>query len=177
MKQDLDVQSALVAEVAVCPPHETAPDVESRRQLLFSARMRFSSETQCLRRQAIDHIIEQNLALSDEDAGLSVNDIQNRRVVALPDGAAVLDRAELESGLKRLVAAGRAVASQSEPQKYKVTDGVRTEIWQLQNECEQRLATIVGRLFRGAKEGASIYCKPFMECLCYVFAKLGEAYV
>ena len=147
--------------------------------MLFSARMRFSPETQSVRQTAIDRIIEQNLSLSDSETGLSVREIQEQRIVALPDGTAVFPRDELEAGLARLVAAGRVVADQRDPTetKYKVDDKVSAEIWQLQNSCEQRLAAVVGRLFRGAQRGASIHTKPFLECLCFIFSRLGEAYV
>jgi hypothetical protein len=167
---------ALIGETAECPQRETRLDVECRRQLLFSARMRFSPETQCIRQQAVDHIIEQNLALSDTDAGLSVLEIQDQRVVAMPDGTAVLTREELQAGLTRLVGVGRVVST-GDPAMYKVRDYVRAEIWQLQETCEQRLATVVRRLFRGAEKGAATYAKPFMECLCFIFSRLGEAYV
>src|ERR1700740_2993544 len=133
--------SAFVEDVVTDTQQETRLDVESRRQLLFPARMRFSSETQCIRRQAVDHIIEQNLALSDVDAGLSVREIQEQRVVALPDGTSVLTRDELDAGLRRLVSSGRVIASVDEPTKYKVSDHVRTEIWQLQANCERWLST------------------------------------
>jgi len=152
-------------------------EVGHRRQLLFSARMRFSPETQSIRQQAVDRIIEQNLALCDDDEGLSVWEIQDRKVVALPDGTTVLSREDIQAGLKRLVEAGRVIPGGADSCKYKVNDRVRGEVWDLQQTSEQRLASIVGRLFKGAVAGASNYAKPFMDCLCLVFSRLGEAYV
>src|SRR5581483_3722396 len=176
MKLDGDGGSLGSMTAVVCRD-ESHLDIGSRRQLLYSARMRFSSETQNVREQAVDRIIEQNLALSDPQVGFSIHDIQEKRIVAMPDGTPVLTRAELEAGLKRLTRTGRVTASLGDLPRYKVTEQVRTELWQMQTACEQRLAAIVGRLFKGAKKGAKSYEKPFLECLCFIFSRLGEAYV
>ncbi len=177
MRADSDAKPALVGELTPGSRCDDHLDVGRRRQLLFSARMRFSPETQSIREQAVDRIIEQNLALCDDEVGLSVREIQERRIVALPDGTAVLHRDEIQRGIKRLVEGGRVIADGSEPCKYRVSDKVRAEIWALQGVCEQRLASVVSRLFKGASKGAAIYTKPFMDCLCLIFSRLGEAYV
>lgn len=177
MKQIPRTPAQLISESSTGCRVQEELDIQSRRQLLFSARARFSSETQSVRMQAIDNIIEQNLALSESERGLSLRQIQDQRIVAMPDGTAVFPREDLEAGLKRLVASGRVVASSDDPPRYCVSDSVRTSVWRTQDSCEQRLAHIVGRLFKGAKNGAKAYAKPFMECLCFVFSGLGEAYV
>jgi hypothetical protein len=177
MRADSDANAVLIGGATTGAKHEADLEVGRRRQLLFSARMRFSPETQSIRQQAVDRIIEQNLALCDEDTGLSVWEIQDRRVVALPDGTAVLPREEIQAGLKRLALQGRVVPDGKDPCRYKVNDHVRSEVWALQDTCEQRLASVVGRLFKGAKPSAGVYAKPFMDCLCLVFSRLGEAYV
>ena len=177
MRADSDANPVLVGGTISGAQHEVDLEVGRRRQLLFSARMRFSPETQSIRQQAVDRIIEQNLALCDDDAGLSVWEIQDRKVVALPDGTAVLPREDIQAGLNRLAQEGRVIPDDKDPCRYKVNDRVRAEVWALQNRCEQRLAVVVGRLFRGALPGAHIYAKPFMDCLCLVFSRLGEAYV
>ncbi len=170
MKVESNAKAALVGEVLAVPQREKGLDVASRRQLLFSARMRFSSETQSIRQQAVDRIIEQNLGLSDSETGLSVREIQEQRIVAMPDGSTVLPREEIQAGLARLVATGRVAASAGEPTRYRVEDRVQAEIWRMQAVCEERLSSIIHRLFKGAQKGASIYKKPFMECLCFIFS-------
>jgi hypothetical protein len=177
MKPESNTQIALLGEAVTGPEREASLDVASRRQLLFSARMRFSPETQSIRQQAIDRIIEQNLALSDAQVGLSVQQIQEQRIVAMPDGTTVLPREEIQAGLSRLVAAARVGVDTGDPPKYRVEDRIRADVWSVQTVCEERLASIVNRLFRGAEKGAASYKKPFMECLCYIFSRLGEAYV
>lgn len=176
MKADPNTNIAVVGET-LAVAHDADSEMGRRRQLLFSARMRFSPETQSIREQAVDRIIEQNLALCDDDSGLSVWEIQDRKVVALPDGTAVLARDDIQAGLARLAKSGRVISDGSEPCRYKVSDGVRAEVWGLSGQSEQRLATVVRRLFKGALPGADIYTKPFMDFLCLVFARLGEAYV
>ena len=179
MRSEPSAHMSCMEEAMVSSENSVVLNAETRRQLLFSARMRFSPETQSIRQAAVDRIIEQNLALSDAEAGLSVREIQDQRIVALPDGTAVFPRDELDAGLKRLTAAGRVVLNDSNPiqLRFRVDERVRTEVWQLQKLCEERLASVVNRLFRGAPKGASAYAKPFWECLCFIFSRLGEAYV
>jgi hypothetical protein len=53
-------------------------DLDDKRALLFSARLRFAPEAQSIRDAAIDGVVEQTLLLVDVDVGLTVPELQRQ---------------------------------------------------------------------------------------------------
>lgn len=153
-------------------------DIAHKRAVLFSARMRFSPETQPVRDTAIDKIIEQNLLVADCDEGLTLREIEEQGVVCFAGGLPAISRLDMQKSLERLVEANRMIVS-GEPgqERYRLSEQALQELWEIQRSAEGRFARVVDRLFRNAEEGPSVYTTPFLECLCIIFSRLGETYV
>jgi len=155
-----------------------ASDIARQRSVLFSARMRFSPETQPVRETAIDKILEQNLLVADSDGGLTLQEIEQQGAICFAGGTPAISRLDMQRSLERLIEADRVIMS-AEPgqERYRLSEQALQELWEIQRSAEARFARVVSRLFRNAKEGPSAYTTPFLECLCIIFSQLGEAYV
>lgn len=153
-------------------------DIARKRSILFSARIRFSPETQPVRETAIDKILEQNLLVADGDGGLTLQEIEQQGAICFAGGTPAISRLDMQKSLERLTEANRVIMS-GEPgqEKYRLSEQALQELWEIQRSAEGRFARVVSRLFRNAEEGPSAYTTPFLECLCIIFSRLGEAYV
>lgn len=146
--------------------------MDERRLLLFSTRIRFMPQTQPIRETAIDKIMQQNLLLADEP--LLIQEIE-RQCLDL-NGRPILSRVDIEASLRRL--SGRSVIADGSLEiRYSLTEKRRQELWAIQVTAENSYKAIVNRLFKGSPTGASSYSRPFLECLSLIFSRLGEAYV
>lgn len=153
-------------------------NIAHKRSVLFSARIRFSPETQPVRDTAIDKIIEQNLLIADYDEGLTLQEIGEQGAVCFAGGTPAISRLDMQKSLERLVESNRVIASREQDQKrYRLSEQALQELWEAQRSTEARFSRVVGRLFKNAEEGFSAYATPFLECLCIVFSRLGETYV
>lgn len=150
-------------------------EMQTKRLLLFSTKIRFSPETQPLRDTAIDKLIEQSLLLSDD--GMTMKQLDEQNVLCFLQGTSALPRRDFEAALRRLTTSGR-VRTQGEgvSARYVLADRIRAELWQVQSQAEQRFKTIVNKLFTGVDGGAQRYGAAFLECLCRIFARLGETF-
>jgi hypothetical protein len=153
-------------------------DIARKRSVLFSARIRFSPETQPVRETAIDKILEQNLLVADGDRGLTLQEIEREGAICFAGGTPAISRLDMQKSLKRLVQSKRVIASGKQDQKrYRLSEQALQELWAIQQYAEARFAQVVSRLFGNAEEGPFAYTTPFLECLCIIFSRLGEAYV
>jgi len=153
-------------------------DIARKRSVLFSARIRFSPETQPVRETAIDKILEQNLLVADGDRGLTLQEIEQEGAICFAGGTPAISCLDMQRSLKRLVQSKRVIASGKQDQKrYRLSEQALQELWAIQQYAEARFAQVVSRLFGNAEEGPSAYTTPFLECLCIIFSRLGEAYV
>jgi len=152
-------------------------DIAHKRSVLFSARIRFSPETQPVRETAIDRIIEQNLCIAHSKEGLTLQQIENQGAVSFADGIPAISRLDMQNSLKRLADINRVIVTGKPPQeRYRLSEQALQELSEMQRLTETRFSRVVGRLFRNTEE-ASLYATPFLECLCIIFSRLGDTYV
>lgn len=153
-------------------------DIARKRSVLFSARIRFSPETQPVRETAIDKILEQNLLVADGDRGLTLQEIEQQGAICFAGGTPAISRLDMQKSLKRLVGSNRVIASGKQDQRrYRLSEQALQVLWEIQRSAEGRFAQVVDRLFRNVEEGPSAYTTPFLESLCIIFSRLGETYV
>ncbi len=135
--------------------------------------MRFSPQIQPVKESALEKIIEQILFAIDTEGGISLQEIQD--IFASETGGYAISSHEIEDSLQRLVKKQRVVPEQRGRHKlYKLSEEVRRELEEIQRHAEERFDSVVNRLFKNAKEGSSVYNRPFLKFLCIIFSKLGE---
>ena len=146
-------------------------NIASKRLVLFSARMRFSPETQPVRETAIENILEQNLLLADE-SGITLQELQEQGVLSFPDGTAPLSRIDIQAGLDRLLQENRVCTSGDKSnQRYQLSEEAKGRIWNVQQSAEERLSKAVQQLFKGQGKNLKEYQQPFLHCLCLIFSR------
>jgi hypothetical protein len=148
----------------------------TRRSILLAARVRFSPSGASIRNQAIERIIEQNLAAADSVEGLTEQEL--REVLTLRGQSVTLRGHDLLEGLRRLRQSDRIQAQEtSGSPRYSLNDDAKNHILQLLQESDRRITTTVAQLFDNAPGGWEQYYQPFVEVLCLVFSKLTDVYV
>lgn len=153
-------------------------DIAIQRSILFSARIRFSPETQPIKETAIDKIVEQNLLVAHSEEGMTSEEIIEKGGICFGGGLPAISQTEIENSLSRLAKEGRIITRvKEEKKKYRLSDRAQRELRETQKHVERRFSKVVNQLFREAPEKPSMYEAPFLECLCVIFAKLGEMYV
>ncbi len=152
-------------------------EMARKRALMLSARLRFSPETQPVRETAIDKCVEQILLVFGTDSGLTVADIEDQLTTPVPGGTWRLNRTDICSSLKRLMQSRRIVSSGRNSERYCLSPDAHAELGDSQRQADLRMRETVRRLFRNAAGGPAAYTQPFLDFLCIVFAKLGDAYV
>jgi hypothetical protein len=156
----------------------TGNEIARKRSILFSARTRYSAQIQPIRESAIDKILEQNLLVSDSPDGLSLEAIREQGGACFAGGMPALSHSDMRSSLNRLELQGRV-----DKQKlggefvYKLSPNALEELWKTQEAAEERFTKTVRRLLKDSAENHRDYLAPFLECLCIIFAELGEKYV
>jgi hypothetical protein len=157
----------------------SVPDVQHKRAVLFSARLRFSPETQPIRETAIDKIVEQNLLLASSEDGLTLQEIEKQGVINFSGGAPVFSRRDLQASLTRLASSERVaeILDEENEAHYRLSTTAQEELWAVQRTSERRVSSVVMRLFKNITGDCQVYEAPFVECLSIIFAQLGEAYV
>jgi len=150
-------------------------DIAQKRSLLFTARMRFSASGADVRKQAIQKIIEQNLASSGNQF-FNIDEI--REVLDFRGIFTVLRDADVREGIERLQESGRLEEEIAfdEP-KYRLSEEAYDENIRLIEESDRKFAQVLHSLFGQAQGGAERYKRAFIRLLCTLFAKLGQVYV
>ncbi len=151
-------------------------DIALKRSVLLGARVRFSPSGTIIRQQAIERIIEQNLALEEAPGGLTEH--QLRALTTLEGRMPVLRASDVRVGLKSLMQSGRVeeikVRGKS---RYALSKKVRDEVHHALDESERRNRDVINSLFATAPGGPEHYEKAFLRLLCIVFSELSETYV
>lgn len=152
-------------------------DIARKRSMLLTARMRFSPQIQPGKETATDKIIEQILFfVTPTEKGLSVEEIQD--IFSSESGGYVISSSEVENSCKRLVTKQRIVSEQKgELKLHRLSEKASRELGEMQHQTEVRFNSVVNRLFKNAKEGASAFTSPFLRFLSIIFSQLGEEYV
>ncbi|MBA7610786.1 hypothetical protein ES703_17999 [subsurface metagenome] len=152
-------------------------DIARKRSILLTARMRFSPQIQPVKEAATDKIIEQILFfVTPTEKGLSVEEIQD--IFSSESGGYAITSSDLENSCKRLVTKLRIVSEQKgELKLHRLSQKASRELGETQHRTEVRFNSVVNRLFKNAKEGASAFRAPFLKLLCIIFSQLAEEYV
>jgi len=152
-------------------------DMNRQRSLLLSARLRFSPDVQHIRASATDKIVEQILYAADEDTGMPDWEILRQAQTTFAGGLPALTAFEVRASLVRLLAEDRIIANRGLfEDAYQLSAAARDEMKALQQQTDERFRKVVGRLFRAAPDPDD-FAEPFLDCLCSVFSRVGEAYV
>jgi hypothetical protein len=153
-----------------------ALDIQAQRLLLFSTKIRFSPETQPIRDSAVNKLVEQALLLADEP--VTVTEIQQQGALYFLEGASALPIRDLDAALLRLHEEQRVIMDEtSDPPRFHLVESVKTELWHAEHVAETRYNETINKLFKGVPGGKEKYGTAFLECLCRIFARLGEKYV
>jgi len=147
-----------------------------KRSVLLGARIRFSPTGASVRNQAIERIIEQNLASAETAKGLTEQELQH--LVTLGGQFSMLRAADLRQGIDSLKHAGRVLnISGGKQPRYILSETARTEVDRVTAEAEERTKKTIKELFRNAFGGEDAYGRAFILLLCKLFSELSEVYV
>ena len=151
-------------------------DIARKRAMLLTTRMRFSPQIQPVKEAATDRIIEQILFVTPSEKGLSVEEIQE--IFSSESGGYAISSSDVGNTCKRLVGKQRIVPQQEgKLELYRLSEKASHELGETQHRTEISFNSIVDRLFKNAKEGASAFRAPFLKVLCIIFSQLAEEYV
>jgi len=147
-----------------------------KRCILQTTRIRFSPEVQPVKEAAMDKVIEQILSSADRKEGICLRDMEE--IFVSGSGVDTISVSIMQASLRRLIAKGRVMLTQEgEPKRYRLTKEARNELRNIRQQAQRHFSSVVGKLFRNAKGGVSIYSEPFLGFLCIIFSQLGEEYV
>ncbi len=152
-------------------------DITRKRSMLLTARMRFSPQIQPVKETATDKIIEQILfVVTPTEKGLSVEEIQE--IFSSESGGYAISSSDVGNSCKRLGRKQRIVPQRKgELKLYRLSEKASRELGETQHRTEVSFNSVVNRLFKNAKEGASAFRAPFLKLLCIIFSQLAEEYV
>ncbi len=151
-------------------------DIETRREILLGARIRFSPVGANVRSKAICSIIKQNLACLTEKESLT--ETQLGSLLCFSDHNTVLRQADIQDGLRVLHSARQVIEIQTAAgPAFRLSPSVAREVIQVKAECERRNDFILSSLFSTAQGGASAYSDAFFKLLASIFSRLSQAYV
>jgi len=146
-----------------------------KRSLLLCARMRMTAPGASIREQAIEKVIEQNLAAADAPGGLM--DVELCKIYDLGDDSPSLRIADVREGLKALRRQGRLVLKPTtEGDRFALSESVLAEVNSIIEKADTLFESAVSKLFGSAPGGLEKYRPAFMRSLCLVFSSLGNEY-
>jgi hypothetical protein len=146
-------------------------DIRCKRTILSTLTLRFSPQIQPIKETIIEKIIEQILLIFDSERGLSLQEIQD--VLSSEIGGPRINLPDIENSLKRLVERVR-INIVPEGKQFRLSEEARGELADMQRHAEMHFSSVVNKLFKNARGGASVYTTPFLKFLCIVFSQLGE---
>lgn len=151
-------------------------DIKRKRSILLTTKLRFSSDVQPKKENAIDKIIEQILPFDKNKIGLTPHEIKN--FIYSESGSYILDD-EIKNSIARLIEREIIVSEKDRENNifYKLSEEAYLEVEKIKQRAEDTFNSILRRLFKNAKEGYKAYFDPFLEFLCIVFSSLGDEYV
>lgn len=151
-------------------------DATMKRSILLGARIRFSPSGASVRNQAIERIIEQNLAAADAANGLTEQQLQN--LVTLGGQLTVLRPSDVRQGIDSLKQSKRVLElTDGKKRHYMLSDNAKNDVKQIITESEERTTAAIRELFGHATGGEESYRRAFLRMLCLVFSQLSEVYV
>lgn len=151
-------------------------DEKVNRSVLLGAKIRFSPSGATVRNQAIERIIEQNLASVNATKGLTEQELQ--KMVTLGGQLTVLRASDVRDGLDSLRRSNRILEVVDGRKKFfTLSEDVKNEVIHIITEAEEHTKATINELFKNASGGEEAYRKPFLRLLCMVFSKLSDVYV
>jgi predicted nucleic acid-binding protein len=151
-------------------------DLDLKRSALFGARIRFSPTGATARDQAIQRILEQNLASVGDEEGLTEQHLTQSATMGYKPP--ILRAADVRRGIEELRQASRVEEKIVAHKKiYVLSSKVQEEVSQSIKEAEKRNATALKELFGNAPGNLNHYSDAFLQLLCALFSKLSEVYV
>lgn len=156
--------------------HENTPpgrfDDPVKRSALLAARLRFSPTGGTLRDQALEHIIEQNIAASNSKLdGVTENEL--KRLLSLDGKISILRSTDLSGGLVLLQKKNRIITTGGGVNcRYALSPAAAADVADIISRSESRVRSALRELFGDE----SSYRDSFFHVLNFVFASLGEAY-
>ena len=149
-----------------------ADDVAINRTALLSARTRFSHSGADLRNQAVERILEENLAA----AASALSEIEIDQIVGFAGHAPLLKPDDVSAGIRNLRKKGRIIERHAGGRiTYTLSDEAKTASSQTIANSRKELEDVIIDLF-GIDE-ANEYGQSFLNLLCLVFHRLGNVYV
>ena len=151
-------------------------DATLKRSVLLGARIRFSPSGASVRSQAIERIMEENLAAAEGTEGLTEQELDN--LATIGGKRSVLRSFDVKQGVECLKKSGRIVEIKyGKNLRYKLSAEVKAEITRAITEAEGRMKTTIRELFGKVSDGEDTYSRAFIRLLCEVFSRLSELYV
>jgi hypothetical protein len=153
----------------------SADELDARRAMLLSARIRFSPAGASVRDEAVDRIIEQSLANAPKPP-LSPEAIADAtRIKGAPQ---ILTVADARAGLARLLDRGRVTEFLSgDKHRYGLSAEATKDVARQLDDAATRLREVTTTLFKSAQGDLTAYERAFLDLLCRVFSRMSSAYV
>lgn len=149
--------------------------MDAKRTVLLGARMRFSPAGASIREEAIDRILEQNLAYAGE-SGLAEDEL--RETIRLPGGNRILTAADTHAGLQRLIGCGRVLEKLPKGSGgFILSTEANRELERTIDDVQNCWNSVVKELFDSARGALAQYGDVFIQVLCHVFARMSAGYV
>lgn len=128
-----------------------------------------------MREEAIDRVLEQNLAYADRE-GLDPTKL--RELIRLPGGDYILSAADIRASLIRLIGRGRVEeATQNGLKRCVLSTQATSEVDQAYSQAQKLSDAVVMDIFAGAKGPLGQYADGFLEFLCNVFSRMSSGYI
>lgn len=150
-------------------------DTLVKRSLLYGARIRFSYTGATIRNQAIQRIIEQALASSENG---SLSEAQIQQLITLSGETPILRTAEVANGLEALVADNRVEKDTMQAVViYRLKSDIVANVKQSLTNAGELWDDVVRSLFTTDPKTHYAYKSAFMFLLCRVFSVISESNV
>jgi len=151
-------------------------EISIKRSVLLSARVRFSPTGANIREEAVQRILEQNLAAAGSTTGLTEEDL--RKVLDLGGNIPILRTSDVRSGIEHLKSHNRIVEIKKNGKiNYSLSPAAKAETEVIIKESEEYYESTLNELFKSAPGGISDYKTAFLKLLCLVFSRLGDVYI
>jgi predicted nucleic acid-binding protein len=152
-------------------------ELERKRTLLFSTRIRFAPEAQTVREAALQRMVELVLLLKGDGRTVPEIAYDLRSDVGEHLGHVVdgdVSRALSALSVSRdVIGEGHGLATR----RWSLSARGRSSIEDLEHHAQSRLDGVVRRIFAGAPGGSGRYFTPLLTALRRIFSHLAEMYV
>lgn len=154
----------------------TSQTILENRSVLMSARMRFSPVGAGIRDQALEKILEQNLAVAASSGGLSEKELD--QILVFGKQGPTLRKTDVKQGLKLIREKGRLKeVSFGKTVKYLLSQEAQKDVDETIQASNGDFDKTCQLLFSKSPGGIVRNKVPFLRFLCTFFSLLGDLYV